>query len=136
MRGEMKGWLETRSLAIVILALTSHNICSRTSFLRADTKKFRPLVTEWMDLDIVSEWKGKFTTDDSNGEFNNEFFGLPSQPPFMLETAASIGSPMRCHRHFDEASLTRRVIFRASSMIQDVPHWHQRLDAMMPSLIS
>ncbi len=65
--------------------------------------------------------------------------------PFMLETAASIGLPchaMPCHAmpptfgHLDEASSTRHVIFRASSMIQDVPHWHQRLDAMMPSLIS
>lgn len=120
MWGEMKGWLETGSLAIVILALTSHNICSRTSFLRADTKKFRTLVTKWMDLDIVSEWKENFATDDP---IMNSLDYLHSHP-FMLETAASMGSAMPCHRHLDEASLTRRVIFRASSMIQDVPHWH------------
>jgi hypothetical protein len=95
-----------------------------------------------MDLDIVSEWKGKFTTDDPNGECNNEFFGLPSQPPFYVGNGGIDWSAMPCHTmpptfgHLDEASSTRHVIFRASSMIQDVPHWHQRLDAMMPSLIS
>ncbi len=77
--------------------LTSHNICSRTSFLRADTEKFRTLVTEWMDLDIVSEWKGKFTTDDPNGECNNEFFGLPSQPPFYVGNGGIDWSAMPCH---------------------------------------
>jgi hypothetical protein len=97
MWGEMKGWLETGSLVIVILALTSHNICSRTSFLRADTEKFRALVTEWMDLDIVSEWNGKFTTDDPNGECNNEFFGLPSQPPFYVGNGGIDWSAMPCH---------------------------------------
>jgi hypothetical protein len=39
------------------------------------------------DLNLVSEWKGNFISNNNNksdNSANNDFFGLPSQPPFYV----------------------------------------------------
>jgi hypothetical protein len=59
MWGEMKGWLETGSLVIVVLALTSHNICSpRTSFLRAIQKSFELWLQSGWILTLCQSGRG------------------------------------------------------------------------------
>lgn len=53
-------------------------------FFRADTPQFKNVVSNWMtkDLNLVSEWKGQFYSNTKSAE--NDFFGLPSQPPFYV----------------------------------------------------
>ena len=56
-------------------------------FFRADTTQFQKVVHNWMakDMDLVQEWKGQFVSNSKNkDDDNNEFFGLPSKPPFYV----------------------------------------------------
>ena len=53
-------------------------------FFRADTPRFKKVVEgTWIKHGICREWNARFASDDeSNG--TNDFFGLPSHPPFYI----------------------------------------------------
>jgi predicted NAD/FAD-dependent oxidoreductase len=53
-------------------------------FFRADTPRFKEVVEgTWIKHGICREWNARFASDDeSNG--TNDFFGLPSHPPFYI----------------------------------------------------
>lgn len=88
-------------------------------FFRADTDKFRGIVGEWMDLDVVSEWKGNFATDDSVASVANEFFGLPSMPPFYVGNDGMQSIPKRLLSQISSDELSVFTGTRVSGMERD-----------------
>ena len=72
-----------------------------------------------MDLDIVSEWKGSFTTDDPEGENSNEFFGLPSQPPFYVGNDGMQSIPKQLLSRISSDKLSLFSGTRVSGMERD-----------------
>ena len=52
-------------------------------FFRADTDRFKSLVNELIAEGIVKEWTGDFRST-FKGSGSNDFFGLPSSPPFYV----------------------------------------------------
>lgn len=65
-------------------------------FFRADTPRFQCIVQEWIHKGYAKIWNGNFTsirhdreddeeeTSNSRSKVENEFFGLPSRPPFYV----------------------------------------------------
>jgi len=67
-------------------------------FFRADTKRFKNLVEEWLNDGFIDEWRGHFThitplhfgntstssSDDASQRQFRDFFGMPKMPPFYV----------------------------------------------------
>jgi predicted NAD/FAD-dependent oxidoreductase len=92
-------------------------------FFRADTKKFRSVVSDWMELGIASEWKGKFCTDDPGADPAHEFFGLPSQPPFYVGSDGMQSIPQRILSDINSDCLNVFTGTRVSSMERTNGRW-------------
>jgi len=98
---------------------SSLDLMSTIQFFRADTDKFRDVVSEWMDLGIVSEWQGNFATDDTAANAANEFFGLPSEPPFYVGNDGMQSIPKRLLSRISPDVLTVSSGTRVSGMERD-----------------
>jgi predicted NAD/FAD-dependent oxidoreductase len=60
-------------------------------FFRADTDQFKQTISDWLDKQWVSEWKGSFKGD-------GDFFGCPSQPPFYVGAGGMSAIPVALAR--------------------------------------
>jgi predicted NAD/FAD-dependent oxidoreductase len=92
-------------------------------FFRADTKKFRSVVSDWIQLGVASEWKGKFGTDDPEADPAHEFFGLPSQPPFYVGNDGMQSIPTRILSDISSDCLNVFTGTRVSSMQRNNGQW-------------
>lgn len=72
-----------------------------------------------MVLDIVSEWKGNFASDDPEADPANEFFGLPSQPPFFVGNDGMASIPKGVLSRLSSDQLTVSTGTRVSRMERD-----------------
>lgn len=74
-------------------------------FFRADTELFQTVVANWVKHNVAKEWNGRFASDQSSLS-ENDFFGLPSLPPFFVGEDGMNSIPTRLllssHTTFNE----------------------------------